>query len=201
MSAQHSRYSSLCFVIKWVGLTMPMHFFSMLHTLKLFLEIISAGRVFLEDMWIEWDKKKKRKKDFKSNKAVCDSLRKLQRAESRNVVTLTGHAHFRPFTCQQMWSCYNMHAHIQYIHEHVCGLIQFSELPPPTVTYLGPCFCCAACALASGSTVQWVKPGSLIRQKKRFKDPATCHLGPLESVINLHGHFPDLSTCQDHMMH
>lgn len=29
------------------GLTMPMHFFSILQMLKLFLEIISAGRVFL----------------------------------------------------------------------------------------------------------------------------------------------------------
>ena len=32
-------------------LTMPMHFFSILHTLKLFLEIISAGRVFLGHIW------------------------------------------------------------------------------------------------------------------------------------------------------
>lgn len=34
------------------ALTMPMHFFSMLQTLKLFLEIISAGRDFLGHIYV-----------------------------------------------------------------------------------------------------------------------------------------------------
>lgn len=43
-------WSTLAYKGKKVKLTMPMHFFSMLQTLKLFLEIISTGRLFLRDI-------------------------------------------------------------------------------------------------------------------------------------------------------
>lgn len=43
-------FYSPSWIMKQVGLTIPMHFFSILQTLKSVLEIISAGKVFLLDI-------------------------------------------------------------------------------------------------------------------------------------------------------